>query len=242
MRKLLVAVALFSLIPGVASAGGGGGDISQCPGFAAGTTIAMLDSCFSGIAHFAPTDNTITISNDGQLPHTFTAVDGSFNSGQMLPGETFELTIDEPGMFRVFCTLHGTAQGGGMAGVLVVGEAEPQPVAAAIDVSAIKQAVAEENQALIEVLDSQAETFREIRVTQAELEGSLKQLSTAAPVEPAAPMVVTVPAQSGVGSLWLALAAGLAVGLSIAALITALRSRGQDDRAEGLETSLETTL
>ena len=77
----------LTLIPGVASAGGGGG--SQCPGFATGTTVSMLDSCFSGTAHFAPTETTITISNDGELAHTFTAVDGSFDSGQLQPGETF---------------------------------------------------------------------------------------------------------------------------------------------------------
>lgn len=51
--------------------------------------VSMLDSCFSGTAHFAPTETTITISNDGELAHTFTAVDGSFDSGQLQPGETF---------------------------------------------------------------------------------------------------------------------------------------------------------
>ena len=81
MRRLLIVVAVLTLIPGVASAGGGGS--SQCPGFTTGTTVSMLDSCFSGTAHFAPTETTITISNDGALPHTFTAVDGSFGSGQL---------------------------------------------------------------------------------------------------------------------------------------------------------------
>lgn len=129
MRKLLLVVAMIMLVPGVASAGGGR-NISQCQGFASGTTVSMLDSCFEGIAHFAPTDTTLTVTNDGRSPHTFTAVDGSFDSGQVEPGGTFELAIDEPGIYQVFCSLHGTATGEGMAGVLVVGDAKPQLLSA----------------------------------------------------------------------------------------------------------------
>ncbi len=147
MKRLAIAMALIVSIPGVASAGGGGGNMSQCQGFATGTSISMLDSCFDAIAHSAPTDTAITISNDGALPHTFTAVDGSFDSGNLEPGQDFELIVDEPGIYQVFCTLHGTAEGAGMAGVLVVGEPEPGPVAATLDTGAIREAVAEENRA-----------------------------------------------------------------------------------------------
>lgn len=147
MKRLAIAMALIVSIPGVASAGGGRGDMSQCQGFATGTSISMLDSCFDAVAHSAPTDTPITISNDGALPHTFTAVDGSFDSGNLEPGQDFELILDEPGIYQVFCTLHGTAEGAGMAGVLVVGEPEPGPVAATLDAGAIQEAVAEENRA-----------------------------------------------------------------------------------------------
>lgn len=145
MKRLAIAMALIVSIPGVASAGGGGGNMSQCQGFATGTSISMLDSCFDAIAHSAPTDTAITISNDGALPHTFTAVDGSFDSGNLEPGQDFELIVDEPGIYQVFCTLHGTAQGAGMAGVLVVGG--PEPVAATLGTGAIQEAGAEENRA-----------------------------------------------------------------------------------------------
>lgn len=147
MKRLAIAMALIVSIPGVASAGGGRGDMSQCQGFATGTSISMLDSCFDAVAHSAPTDTAITISNDGALPHTFTAVDGSFDSGNLEPGQDFELIVDKPGIYQVFCTLHGTAEGAGMAGVLVVGEPEPGPVAATLDTGAIREAVAEENRA-----------------------------------------------------------------------------------------------
>jgi hypothetical protein len=132
MRRILVALFLVALIPGVASAGGGGGG-SICPGFASGDTVSMLESCFAGTAHFAPSGAPITVRNDGQLPHTITAVDGSFDSGQLQAGASFELNL-EPGVYKVFCTLHGSAEGNGMAGVLIVDDstksAAPVPPAA----------------------------------------------------------------------------------------------------------------
>lgn len=129
MRRLLVATAMLMALPGVASAGGGGVDTAGCAGYARGDEISMLDSCFSGTAHFAPSGSPITVSNDGVLPHTLTAVDGSFDTGFLDPGATAELTIDEPGVYQVFCSLHGTVQGEGMAGVLVIGEPNPTGMA-----------------------------------------------------------------------------------------------------------------
>jgi plastocyanin len=136
MRRLLVSCVILMLMPGVAWAGGGHGT-SACTGFGEGTAVSMQDSCFTGTAHFAPSGTTINVTNDGGLPHTLTAVDGSFDTGQVAPGSSVELTIDEPGIYRVFCSLHGTAQGEGMAGVLIVGEAAAGSVAAPSDTLAV---------------------------------------------------------------------------------------------------------
>jgi plastocyanin len=137
MRRLLVAFVAVMVIPGVAWAGGGGVDTSGCAGYSEGHSISMRDSCFAGTAHFAPSGTTITVSNDGGFPHTLTAVDGSFDTGLVEAGATTDLVVDEPGIYRVFCSLHGTAQGEGMAGVLVVGETVPASVAAPAATSAI---------------------------------------------------------------------------------------------------------
>lgn len=133
MRKIWILVATLLLIPGVAYAGGGGVDSSGCAGYSEGTAVIMLDSCFSGAAHFAPGATAITIENDGSLPHTFTAVDGSFDTGMVAAGGTAELTFDEAGIYRVFCSIHGTAAGEGMAGVMVVGDAAPAAVVGPTD-------------------------------------------------------------------------------------------------------------
>ncbi len=67
-------------------------------------------------------------TNVGRNPHTVTADDGSFDSGNMAPGDTFEWTFDAPGVYRYFCAYHGAPGGVGMAGVVLVGDAElPAP-------------------------------------------------------------------------------------------------------------------
>lgn len=241
MRRILVTVALVLLLPGVASAGGGG-DISLCPGFATGTTLSMLDSCFNGTAHFAPANTALIISNDGAMAHTFTAVDGTFDSGQVQPGETFELTIDEPGVYEVFCSLHGTADGEGMAGVLLVGEAEPLPVSAAINMDAIKEAVAEDDQEVIEALDRNTLAIGSLRVAQASMEGMLEGQITTGDNTPNDPAIVTVPVERTSDRIWVPMVSGLAIGLAMAALFVSQRSQRRFEPlavADGLQPSLE---
>ena len=158
MKKLffcavLVGASVLAFWPRAALAGGGGGG-GLCAGFASGDTLIMRDSCFEGTAHFASPGGTLVVSNEGSAPHSFTAVDGSFDTGLMQPGETTEIPLDADGIARVYCTLHGTVQGTGMAGVLVVGDPSLAGEAGAAvardealvelqsDVTAIREAVA----------------------------------------------------------------------------------------------------
>jgi hypothetical protein len=62
------------------------------------------------------------VRNDGELPHTYTAVDGSFDTGLLQPGQSAEIRVGDAGVFGAYCTLHGSSAGGGMAGALVVGD------------------------------------------------------------------------------------------------------------------------
>jgi plastocyanin len=76
---------------------------------------------------YAPVTRTIapgtwvTWSNDGQDPHTVTAVDGSFDSGDLDPSEGFSWYFDQPGTFAYVCTLHPW-----MSGTIVVAD-DSQP-------------------------------------------------------------------------------------------------------------------
>jgi plastocyanin len=71
----------------------------------------------------------VTWSNNGQDPHTVTAVDGSFDSLNLDPSEGFSWFFDQPGMYQYVCALHPW-----MKGKIIVGDgvaapppAEPPP-------------------------------------------------------------------------------------------------------------------
>lgn len=210
MRRLFIAIVVLLAVP-LPVAAGGGGNMSACAGFATGRVVSMLDSCFQGTAHFAPAGETITIVNDGALPHSFTAVDGSFDTGQLQPGESYEVTVAEPGVVEVFCTLHGTADGAGMAGVLVVGEPEPGPVSAGADMSAIQEAVTEGSQPLAAALENQAQMIAALTNAQATLTDTVEAQGNGE-------MTAGPP-------LWIAGLVGVAVALAGTALAVALSLR-----------------
>jgi plastocyanin len=58
---------------------------------------------------------TIVWTNRGQVTHTVTAEDGSFESGNIDPGQQRSLTFSRPGTFPFHCTPHPF-----MRGVIVV--------------------------------------------------------------------------------------------------------------------------
>lgn len=62
---------------------------------------------------------TVTWVN-GNITHTVTADDGTFDSGFLGSGETFDVLFDTPGSYPYFCLPHGGPGGIGMAGTIVV--------------------------------------------------------------------------------------------------------------------------
>ena len=48
----------------------------------------------------------ITVENRDQIPHTITARDGAFDSGNMAGGQTYEFSVKEPGEYPYFCEIH----------------------------------------------------------------------------------------------------------------------------------------
>ncbi|MFQ5796459.1 MAG: hypothetical protein ACE5JP_15615 [Candidatus Bipolaricaulia bacterium] len=55
--------------------------------------------------------------------------DGSVASENFFQGETFELTFDTPGTFRIYCSLHGNPGGTGMSTVVTVVERTEENIA-----------------------------------------------------------------------------------------------------------------
>lgn len=135
----IVAVVGFTVAvmatPAAALAGGGGGHGGSCPAYASGdaTEIVLQDNCFGPISATAVPGGTVTIRNEGQQSHTYTAVDGSFDTGLIEPGGSTTIELPAaPGTVPVYCTLHADSEGNGMAGTITVA-ATSDPVTGSAD-------------------------------------------------------------------------------------------------------------
>ena len=51
-------------------------------------------------------NNTVTWINNDDAPHTVTATNDNFNSGNMNPGQSWTYTFTEPGTYTYYCTYH----------------------------------------------------------------------------------------------------------------------------------------
>jgi plastocyanin len=83
-------------------------------------TVTMLDFSYEPIELEVTVGTTVIWDNAGEVQHSATADDGSFDTGLFDPGQQASVTFDTAGTFPYYCTLHGTAGGVGMAGTVVV--------------------------------------------------------------------------------------------------------------------------
>jgi len=95
---------------------------APAPPAAGGAQVAIGDNSFTPKELSVPVGATVVWTNGGQRQHTVTADDGSFKSDTLKIGDTFKQTFDKPGTFAYYCEFHGGAGGGGMSGVIKVGD------------------------------------------------------------------------------------------------------------------------
>jgi plastocyanin len=81
----------------------------KAPGSASAVSIGEF--AFSPEILKVPTGTTVTWTNADLTPHTITADDGSFDSGEIPAGGTFRRTFDRPGTFPYHCVIHPAMQG-----------------------------------------------------------------------------------------------------------------------------------
>ena len=77
---------------------------------AAGNTITIADFSFSGVTE-VPVGTTVVVTNTDPSSHTWTAGDGTFDSGSLSQGDTFEFTFDTVGEFAFACNFHPSMTG-----------------------------------------------------------------------------------------------------------------------------------
>lgn len=82
--------------------------------------VSMKDFDFAPKEIRVKAGTKITWANDGAAPHSATAADKSFDTALFQSGEAKSVTFSTPGTFAYYCQLHGTADGNGMAGTVVV--------------------------------------------------------------------------------------------------------------------------
>ncbi len=125
---LLIVGALVAMIVAGASGPGGwnwgwggmmgsGGmmGIGAGPTAPAGTSVRMAGTRFEPSTIAIRVGETVRWFNDDGLPHTVSATDGSWDSGNLPPGGSFERRFDAAGSYAYLCRYHP-----GMAGTIEV--------------------------------------------------------------------------------------------------------------------------
>lgn len=81
----------------------------------AGTSVTMAGSRFAPETLAIAAGETVRWFNDDALPHTVSASDGSWDSGNLVPGQAFERRFDGAGSYPYLCRYHPR-----MVGTIVV--------------------------------------------------------------------------------------------------------------------------
>jgi plastocyanin len=82
------------------------------------TTVEMRNNAFNPPQLNVAPGTTVTFVNNDNVPHTATADNGLFDSGELAPGSSFPVVLDGAGTVTYHCELHPEMQGS-----IVVGEA-----------------------------------------------------------------------------------------------------------------------
>lgn len=107
VRNLALALSLVAL----AACGGGddGGGEAAGGGDAGGgdaMTVTLTDFDIEA-PDSVPSGTSLTVVNDGDVPHTFTAQEGAdFDTGTLDPGSEGAVTVEGSGTVSYVCTLH----------------------------------------------------------------------------------------------------------------------------------------
>ena len=94
-----------------------------------GVRVEAQDNVFLPDTITVNVGDTVVFDNTGDLPHTAEASDGSWDSGNLDPGQTFSVTFEEPGTVDYICAYHEVV---GMLGTIeVAGSAGSEELVAA---------------------------------------------------------------------------------------------------------------
>ncbi|HET8629075.1 MAG TPA: plastocyanin/azurin family copper-binding protein [Thermomicrobiales bacterium] len=129
-RPFAVALAVAVALAGAWLLAGAG----AAPAAAATTHVVQMTEQGEGHYVFGPqtltvaVGDTVTWRNTSDVPHTSTANDGAWDSGNVAPGQSFSFTFTRAGTYAYYCQYHRAM---GMVGTIVVQAAAAAPATAA---------------------------------------------------------------------------------------------------------------
>jgi len=91
------------------SAGGSDGAAGQPA--AGGEQVKIAGFAFAPASITVKVGTTVTWTNQDSAPHTVTADDGSFTSGDLATGATFSQTFAKAGTYPYHCNFHSSMKG-----------------------------------------------------------------------------------------------------------------------------------
>ncbi len=74
-------------------------------------TVEMRDNVFAPQNVTVNVGDTVTWTNQDGVPHTATALDGTFNSGNLDRGQSFSFAFEQPGTHDYVCLYHPNMRG-----------------------------------------------------------------------------------------------------------------------------------
>ena len=88
--------------------GGGGNQPAPESGGAAvqAATVDITDFTYAPVTVKVSKGGSVEWTNGDKAPHTATAEDDSFDTGNLKKGDSAKVTFDEPGTFTYICTFH----------------------------------------------------------------------------------------------------------------------------------------
>jgi YVTN family beta-propeller protein len=73
--------------------------------------VSIANFAFSPATLTVPAGQSVTFTNNDSVAHTSTATNGSWDSGEIQPGASFTVTLQQPGTYTYRCSIHPFMQG-----------------------------------------------------------------------------------------------------------------------------------
>ena len=90
------------------------------------TQVSIQDFFFSPANVSVPAGTTVTWVNEGNVPHTVTSDDGQFDSGVLMPGDSYTVMFKGQGTITYHCAIHPSMTGSVTVGAPPTGSASGQ--------------------------------------------------------------------------------------------------------------------